>query len=169
MIRAITESVSLLGFFGPRLPGTNPPTPPMSNARRQRHSVARVTANPVATWATEAISVVITCTAAHRRPTSSPTSKANVAIPVDEHHRALVGFHQTSHRPDGRGVGRHQRQHRLLGPPETLFCIHELPHAMIVQTETDTALYQEKQRRIAMSGDLSPPPRRRRAHPLAAP
>ena len=80
-IRATTSSVSLIGPVGPGLPGTSPATPSAANPHRHRHSVSRVTANPDATCDGRAISVSTSCTAANRRPTSSPASKQNVASP----------------------------------------------------------------------------------------
>ena len=80
-IRAATSSVSFLAPFGPRLPGTNPATPVASNAAVHRHSVTMPTSNAAATATAVAIFVVTSCTAASRRPTSSPAAKANVTSP----------------------------------------------------------------------------------------
>ena len=79
--RLMIRPVSLRGPFGPVFAVISPPTPSASNLRRQRHGVSTLTPNPSATVTAEAISVVTSCTAASRRPTSSPASKANVAIP----------------------------------------------------------------------------------------
>ena len=80
-IRATSGPVSLLGPFGPERSRTNPTTPPRVTADVHRHNVATLTPNADATSTAGAILVTASCTAARRRPASSPAPKLNVANP----------------------------------------------------------------------------------------
>src|SRR5665648_74696 len=66
--------VSLLGPFGPGRSRTSPTTPPWETAAVHRHNVATLTPNADATPTADAILVAASCTAARRRPVSSPAA-----------------------------------------------------------------------------------------------
>jgi len=72
-IRAASAPVSLIGPFGPVRPRPSPATPPCPNAWPHRHNVTVVTPNAAATSTALATFVLLSCTAASRRPISSPS------------------------------------------------------------------------------------------------
>ena len=80
-IRATTPGVSFEGRRGPLRSGTRPATPPAASAFSHRHTLTGITPNASATCAWVAAFSLCSCTAASRRPASSPASHANVASP----------------------------------------------------------------------------------------
>ena len=80
-IRATTAGVSFEARRGPLRSGTSPATPPAASAFSHRHTLTGITPNASATCAWVAAFSLCSCTAASRRPASSPASHANVASP----------------------------------------------------------------------------------------
>ena len=80
-IRATTPGVSFEARRGPLRSGTRPATPPAASALSHRHTLTGITPNAPATCAWVAAFSFHSCTAASRRPASSPASHANVASP----------------------------------------------------------------------------------------
>ena len=80
-IRATTAGVSFEARRGPLRSGTRPATPPAASALSHRHTLTGITSNASATCAWVAAFSFHSCTAASRRPASSPASHANVASP----------------------------------------------------------------------------------------
>ena len=80
-IRAASADVSFDAPFGPRRAGTSPATPAEATAWSHRQRVAGSTPNASATWPCDAARSRTSCTAASRRPASSPASHAKVASP----------------------------------------------------------------------------------------
>ena len=80
-IRATTPGVSFEARRGPLRSGTRPATPPAASALSHRHTLTGITPNASATCAWVAAFSFHSCTAASRRPASSPASHANVASP----------------------------------------------------------------------------------------
>ena len=75
-IAAASAGVSFDAPFGPRRTGTSPATPPQASAWSHRQMVAGSTPNASATWLCDAARSRTSCTAASRRPASSPASQA---------------------------------------------------------------------------------------------
>ena len=73
-IRAASSPVSLTGPFGPVRSRTSPATPPRVKSWPHRHNVTPLTPNAAATSAAAATFVAASCTAASRRPRSSPAA-----------------------------------------------------------------------------------------------
>ena len=80
-IRATTPGISFEARRGPLRSGTRPATPPAASALSHRHTLTGITPNASATCAWVAAFSFHSCTAASRRPASSPASHANVASP----------------------------------------------------------------------------------------
>src|SRR6266498_3433520 len=80
-IRATISGVSFDARRGPLRAGTSPATPPVVRAWSHRQMVAGSTPNASATCPWLAAFSRTSCTAASRRPASSPASHANVASP----------------------------------------------------------------------------------------
>ena len=80
-IRATTSGVSFEARCGPLAAGTRPATPSADSALAHRHMLTGITPNACATCTWVAAFSCTSCTAASRRPASSPASHANVASP----------------------------------------------------------------------------------------
>src|SRR5674476_315123 len=80
-ISATTSWLSREGPLGPRLPDTNAATPTSVTAPSQRRSVSVLTPKPAATRTARAPLIRTSCTAARRRPKSSPASHAKTSSP----------------------------------------------------------------------------------------
>ena len=107
------RGVSFDAPFGPRRAGTSPATPPAASAWSHRQTVAGSTPNASATWAWEAARSRTSCTAASRRPASSPASHANVASPCTITSPPSLAGHQAHARGDLRRPSGQQRERQL--------------------------------------------------------
>ena len=81
LILSVSSGVSFDGPFGPRLPAASPASPPRRYPSSHRHSVTMPIPNASAICCWVAAFSSASCTAASRRPASSPPSQQNVISP----------------------------------------------------------------------------------------
>ncbi len=81
LIFSVSSGVSFDGPFGPRRAGSSPASPSRRYASAHRHTVTGPAPNAAAACFCVAAPISVSCTAASRRPASSPAAQQNVIIP----------------------------------------------------------------------------------------
>ena len=172
LIFAVSSGVSLVGPLGPFLAGSSPASPFSRYAETHRHTVARSVPSAAATCFCVAAFSWVTCTAASRRPASSPASQLKVTMPCTHIWPPPSGKVE---QPDARGdLGSVAGQPRQYGLGQPAAC-HDGPppdlgYAFILSNPSDTDKGRGQEitsnsqlrvlitigKRIAMSGALSP-------------